>query len=117
MTLYGVSDEVAKQLPMGQTLTIELQSDKVKDGTDPTKPWNHFWSFVRLAQASEAAPPPPAQSTVQPPVYPVSELRRERSIQRQVALKASIDYCKDVEPAQIVITAQRFYDWLAEGST
>ena len=46
--IYGLTDDQRALLPMGQTLRVVLQSDRVKDGKDGTKLYDHFWSFIEL---------------------------------------------------------------------
>ena len=103
--LYGISPEAQALLPIGDTLDVVLQADRLKDGTDGNKQWNWFWSFVRLAGAEDRAEEPPVGAPAVPsgaqevpreeaenpaPYYPPFD--REAAIRRSVALKAAVDY-------------------------
>ena len=153
VNLYNLNPEADNFLSnhRGHTVVVELKADSQKRDSDGSKPWMYFWSFVRDAEgespqqgfgappANGAAPsngsrPAPAgeRTQGQPPaqgnqptsaVFNPSNADRDRSIQRQVALKASIDYHNAAinlpQPEiatddNIIATAQRFFDWLSE---
>ena len=138
-TLYNVSDEDQAALPMGAELAVVLRADRQKDNTKGDAPWHYFWSFERIATPQEVADadaPPPAQATAneQPPEYAATrdpqpqpqpqpyqdaEAAKNRSIQKQVALKAAVELVvtQDVSGAvvpYVTETAQAFFDWLAK---
>ena len=119
ITIYGTTPEQQALLPMGATLSVVLQADRLKDGKDDSKPYNYFWSFVGLANGNGAvpeAPPMPKKDTISR-----AQDNRDRSIQRQVALKAAVDLHiavngqgNAIDTSGVVAAAQDLFTWLSE---
>ena len=53
--IYGVSEQHQTQLPMGETVVVMLKADRIKDGTDGSKPWHFFWSIQQIGGDLPAA--------------------------------------------------------------
>ena len=105
--LYNATPEQQILLPMGATLNVILEQNRLREGKDPTKMFNYFWSFIGISDG----PPDPGISAA----TGVSQVSRERSIQRQVALKAAVKVRGfEDDPQNIIQTAQAFFDWLSE---
>ena len=127
ITLYGTTPEQQALLPMGTTLRVVLQADRLMDGKDNSKPYNFFWSFVRVATADDEAPSAPPQGGSTPAsAAPTQGTMQQRdptrqSIERQTALKAAVEYygaytdgMQLATPGMVVDTAQVFFGWLSE---
>ena len=103
--IYGVSEQHQTQLPMGETVVVMLKADRVRDGTDGSKPWHFFWSILSIGGE---VPAPKQQQPEQPRLseepqgwsedekaaIPLSPRRidTDTAIRRAVALKAAVDY-------------------------
>lgn len=133
--IYGMPPEMVPKLPVGQTRRVILQADRLKDGADPAKIWNYFFSVVDLdpdqtipmpdplpdmapapEQQHEVDNPNPPQRPAAKSGYEATQAAKDRSIQRQVALKAAVDFCvgHGSNSDSVMPIAQAFFDWLAE---
>lgn len=97
-TVLFVPLAVGTAVEPGGTLSLVIRSEgvKEKDGQpyDGQKPWMHKWKFVRLADATEVAVAPAngAQPAEKPGALPWEvPSTRDKSIEDQVLLKASIE--------------------------
>ena len=123
LSLYGTTPEQQALMPIGQTLRVVLQCDRKKDQSDGSKPWNFFWSFVRVAgpgdEGEEEPPPPPAEQRQSQPDKPAVKYRdKDAQIHRSVALQQAVIYCGGgiVSPAEVCETADVFFAWLIGGT-
>ena len=119
--LYGLSDQERAELPIGANVTVILESGALKEGKGGTKPWDYWWNYVGLGEPSNSAPASqhnhnpgaPAQSG---PVAGPSIDARSVSIERQVCLKAAVEFCAVSQPPatvdDVLLTAQAFHEWI-----
>ena len=134
--LYNVQKRHRDQMPIGATLSMILEADKLKtdkDGNpkDPNKPYNYFWSIVDIGGTNGTSPESsPEPSKPSKPQVPSIQATRDRDIQRQVALKVAVQlYQNEIAGTAIsslareqairedvLMTANRFLDWLTEDS-
>ena len=125
--IYGVSEQHQTQLPMGETVVVMLKADRVRDGTDGSKPWHFFWSILSIGgevpapkQQPEPEQPrlseePQGWSEDEKAAIPLSPRRidTDTAIRRAVALKAAVDFETDDATIAVVIeTAEAFDRWL-----
>ena len=127
-TIYGVSEQHQTQLPMGETVVVMLKADRVRDGTDGSKPWHFFWSILSIGgevPAPKQQQPEPEQPRLseEPQGWSEDEKAavshswgqsdRDTAIRRAVALKAAVDFeTDDATIAVVMQTAEAFDRWL-----
>jgi hypothetical protein len=121
-----IPKEFDEQLIPGRQATLELgignlkKDHKTNAPHDGSKPWHYWWNFIGLGYPLDASPaavqaPRPATTpqggTPQPTRGAVDPTRR--SIEKQVALKAAVEWSSGDSTAETVIAvAQVFFDWL-----
>lgn len=129
-------DRKGTEPPTGQHWGVvvekkELKKDTDKGPRDPAKEYNWNWRIVGFGKDGAAPEYKPQerpateqakQQQAQPqqasaPVWEDNETRRQTSIERQVALKAAVDWTLGVkqstEAAFTIEVAQDFYNWLS----
>ena len=139
----GTTPALQARMPVGATMRVALHADRLKEDVPEEyspKPWDFFWSIVDLDPDQTIPELPPTAVTptgtapeqeqdlgwddlpVERPVpaarsgYEASQAAKDRSIQRQVALKAAVDFCvgHNSNDDAVIPIAQTFFDWLAE---
>lgn len=113
--LYGTSQAVQDQLPIGETLDVVLQADNLKQGQDGSKPWMYFWSFVKIA---DGLPPSASQQPQEAPSRPqeassAPQQSKDTAIRRAAALKAAAELLTGLQDSDAVLSmADKFDEWL-----
>ena len=109
--VYGCSAAEAKTFKAGNALNIRLTRGKLQDGKDGGQYWHYNWRWGSLSGEAPAVQPPDGGNG--------HEDERNRSIQRQVALKAAVDLAvariatgDKVESPRVLQVAQIFDNWL-----
>lgn len=115
--------------PTPGTYRCILERGALKEGKDGSKDYDYRWGLVQFNVKGEGPPAAP-QATAAPaaavatrpasvPKYEDQEAIRNRSIQRQVALKAAVDFHAtpsaegEATAPDVVRTAGIFYQWLS----
>jgi len=123
--VYKVPEEDAKSLKKNTAANVVLRKGTVKKDKggkvqDGTKDWHYWWNWVRLAKGDEDV----AESPVPETHAPARQDRDTgRSIEQQVALKAAVEFHKELTRARaqhyqegdvfdILETATWFARWL-----
>ena len=139
LVIYNASDEHLN-LATGYSAMFTLQADRLKNGAPEARasrlPWHYFWSIASIGEEVDADALDRAeyeQPMDKADVVFAAEAQRssspwparDRSIWRQVALKAAVEvhqYLAIQPPAEgfddvdaVLETAERFNKWIQEG--
>ena len=119
--IYRIDPETADTLEIGNSYQLVLERQNPKrnqDGSDkdPSKLYNWWWGLDSVASGpvSQVFPPEPQVGTQKPLAIDATGM----SIQRQVALKAAVEWCNTKEEAvtkDVVRVAAVFNQFLLTG--
>lgn len=121
-----VPDADLDGLEVGQVVTVKLRRGKLKDDGDPDSPNGYWWDYMSIARATheepgeDSEPAAPAKDTG---YWKPRDPAERASIERQVALKAAVDYMghlvaagdKGFHTAHVVNAAEIFAAFIARG--
>ena len=124
VVLYGTTPGQQAEMPMGKTLRVVLQADKLKEGADGSKPWDYFWTFVGIAAEDEGvddSPPSDSGPEIPAGIYhgqehkPAPKVRDQGyEIHASVSLQQAIVFSQghNVTPDEVIETARVFLAYL-----
>ena len=126
-----VQPEDATRIKTGQAYNLRLEQGKLSEGKDGSQPWHYRWKFLGIATgpSDPAKAPVPSAGTMgqqgvqeRPHEAPAPDAR-DRSIQRQVALKAAVEWGLErlrggekVRTYHVIQIADWFARWMQDGT-
>ena len=111
-----VPDTVATLFKPGDTYTVELEQEKLKQGKTGEKPYDYYYGLVGLAKDGATPTPSPTLAGNGGPDLTRLSIERQKALGEATNLAvASIAQGKDFGSVEVLKVADTFFEWLRRG--